>query len=200
MLKRCLGLLLCALTLSACEDMNLIWDDLPNTFFELKCGTYQVAAEKATERCGHSWDSFGYQYRDNVDVAHIILSPSDDSISFYNPTVSIFFDSHYLKPGQSLDKSQVIAKCSRFKPEVDQGDPTYYTVTPRNFRLSIEENKGDKKHRILGDEAQWVFSWDIDCSDLGMKAEGKDQINLDYRTARHAKIHLTEAPPKKPED
>ncbi len=203
MLKRFLALALCATTVfSSCEDgledANLLFNDLPNTFFNTKCGTYRIGKDvEATERCGNSWDSFGYQYQDDVDVAQIILTPSDDSISDYNPTVRIWFDSNYLKAGETLDKSQVIAKCSRFRAENGSGDPTYYTVAPSNFRLTVEENKGEKTHRIIGDEAQWVFSWDIACPGLEMTAEGKDQINLDYRTARHAKIHLTESPPKK---
>lgn len=204
MTKRLLALTLFAMVFSSCEngleDASLIFSDLPNTLFNAKCGTYTIGKVNATERCGNDWDSFGYQYQDNVDVAHIILTPSDDSISDYNPTISIWFDSQYLKAGETLDENQVIAKCSRFRAENGTGDPTYYTVSPGKLRLTVEEDKGEKKHRIIGDEAQWVFSWDITCPGLEMSAQGKDQINLDYRSGGQAKLHLTENPPQKTSD
>ena len=185
---------------SSCEDdINLLLNDVPNTFFDVKCGTYNIRDKKATERCGNAWDSYGYQYRDDVDVVEILLVPSDDSITDLNPTFTLTFDSNYLEPGRTLTQREVKAKCSRFKPE-NGDDPTYYTVSPASLELTVKENRGEKKHSILGDEAQWLFSWKVDCSGLQMTAEGQDQINLDYRTARHAKIHLGERPPKKQGD
>jgi len=178
-----LGFLLCW-TLSACqsfqEDLALL--DLPNfhtDLFDLNCGQYTFYTYDTFELCGGQRDSFGFIYEENEDkVVKVILSPTEgDETSLFIPTITILFHSDYLKAGQVLNKDQVIAKCSRFRKEYGN-DPTYYTEPAASFYLKMVKHKGEQVHRILDDHSQWELEWDIECPQLAMTAQGKDQIDL----------------------
>lgn len=168
--------------LSACQDFQEDWDllDLPNfqtVLFDLSCGEFEFYTFKSRELCGGGKDSFGFLYEQDK-VVKVILDPSEgEQTKWYIPTYTIVFHSDYLKAGQSLNKSQVRATCSRFRKE--QGnDPTYYSEPASEFELKVVQHKGEQNHRILDDYSQWELEWKMTCPQLQMKAQGKDQIDL----------------------
>lgn len=151
--------------------------DLANVFFESSCGQYTFHDKKGTERCGTGWDSFGFLYQKD-QIASILLSHDSEASSDYTPNFQIWFDSRYLKTGETLGPAQARAQCSRFKPELDNGDSTYYTTNTNDFSLKIVEDLGLREEDILDDQSRWVFEWNINCPDLEMSAQGKDQLDL----------------------
>jgi hypothetical protein len=177
-----LCLLVCLLSLSACKDFqeDLALLDLPNfqtVLFDLSCGEYTFYTFKSRELCGGGKDSFGFLYEQDK-VVKLILDPSEgEEIHLYIPTFSIVFHSDFLKAGQTLNKSQARATCSRFRKE-NGNDPTYYSEPATEFEFKVVQHKGEQTHRILDDYTQWEFEWKIQCSQLQMKAQGKDQIDI----------------------
>lgn len=172
-------MLLGLLSLSACDIVNGLSDiDLPNILFENSCGTYHFAKDSAPERCGTNWDSFGFIYQQD-QIVKVVLSPDADSALDYTPAYQIWFDSRYLKVGQTVGPAQALATCSRFRPEDPTGDPTYYTEYSHDFSLKVVEDQGVKHDDILDDQSRWVLQWDMHCPGLGMDAKGQDKIDLD---------------------
>lgn len=170
--------LLLTLGLVGCDQYDELFKiDLPNLISDSDCGTMTFHDKEARERCGALWDSFGFIYEKD-QAALLILDTSDAVASDYTPTFKIWFDSRYLKAGQKLDASNARATCSRFKPELNNGDPTYFTVAAKNFALEMVEFKGEETDKITDDYSKWVFRWSIECPDLQMSHQGKDQINL----------------------
>ena len=160
------------------EDLALL--DLPNfqnVLFDLNCGDYTYHTYTVPELCGGGKDSFGFLYADDK-VIKLILSPTEGEQTYlYVPSATILLHSDYLKAGQTLERQQMIATCSRFRKE-EGDDPTYYTEHAAEARLKVVEHKGEFTHRILDDETQWVFEWELSCPQLQMTAKGKDQINV----------------------
>ncbi|PIQ24604.1 hypothetical protein COW36_11340 [bacterium (Candidatus Blackallbacteria) CG17_big_fil_post_rev_8_21_14_2_50_48_46] len=181
-LHRLFFLLAASLSLSACqqfqEDLGLL--DLPNfqtVLFDLNCGEFGFYTFKSIELCGGGKDSFGFLYEEDK-VVKVILDPTEgDHTLLYTPTYSIAFHSDYLKEGQILNKSQALASCSRFRKEYGN-DPIYYTEYASEFELKIIKHKGEQTHHILGDSTQWELEWKLNCPQLQMKAQGKDQIDI----------------------
>lgn len=171
-------LLTSLILLSSCDIIKgLSQIDLANVLFESHCGDYYFDTKSAHERCGAQWGSFGFYYEKDKK-ARILLS-NDDKASFdYTPVYEFWFDNRYLKSGQVLNSTMARASCSRFKPELDNGDPTYFVSHTENFKLEIIEFKGEQTDEILDDKSQWVFKWEIECSELVMSANGQDQIDL----------------------
>jgi hypothetical protein len=175
-------MLVAGLCVSACqafqEDIALL--DLPNfqtVLFDLSCGEYEFYTFKSRELCGGDKDSFGFLYEQDK-VVKLILDPSEgENTTLYIPLFTVVFHSDYLKAGQSLNKSQVRATCSRFRKE-NGNDSTFYTEPAAEFEFKVVQHKGEQVHRILDDHTQWEFDWKIQCPQLQMKAQGKDQINI----------------------
>lgn len=172
------GLLLCSCQAFQ-EDLALVdLPGLPNLLFDLKCGDYTFHTFSTQEKCGGQQDSFGFLYEEDK-VVKIILDPTEgDETSLYIPTFTILLHTDYLKAGQTLDKTQVIATCSRFRKELALDNPTYYTEPAESVVFKVVSHKGEQTHRILDDHTQWEFEWDIQCPRLTMTAKGKDQIDI----------------------
>lgn len=180
--RQALCTLVLGLCVSACqafqEDIALL--DLPNfqtVLFDLSCGEYEFYTFKSRELCGGDKDSFGFLYEQDK-VVKLILDPSEgEKTTLFIPLFTIVFHSDYLKAGQSLNKSQVRATCSRFRKE-NGNDSTFYTEPATEFEFKVVQHKGEQVHRILDDHTQWELEWKIQCPQLQMKAQGKDQINI----------------------
>jgi len=204
--QQTLCLLVCLLGLNACqgfqEDLALL--DLPNfqtVLFDLSCGDYTFNNFKSRELCGGGKDSFGFLYEQDKAV-ELILDPSEgEETLLYVPTFSIAFHTDYLKAGQTLNKSQAHATCSRYRKENIQ-DSAYYTEAATNFELKVLQHKGEQTHRILDDYSQWEFEWKIECAPLQMKAQGKDQIDVSLNPTpkRWADATRKALPPAPPTD
>lgn len=171
-----------SLGLSSCQAFqeDLAMFDLPNlqsVFFDLNCGDYTYHTYTVPELCGGGKDSFGFLYADDK-VIKLILSPSEGEETYlYIPSATILLHSDYLKAGQTLERDQMLATCSRFRKE-NGNDPTYYTEPAAEARLKVVEHKGEFTHRILDDQTRWVFEWELSCPQLQMTAKGKDQIDI----------------------
>jgi len=177
-----LCLLISCLGLAACQDFQediaqLDWPNFQTVLFDLSCGEYEFYTFKSRELCGGGKDSFGFLYEEDK-VVKLFLDPSEgEKTTLYIPIYTIVFHSDYLKAGQSLDKSQVRATCSRFRKE-NGNDSTYYTEPASEFELKVVQHKGEQAHRILDDYTQWELEWKMNCPQLQMKAQGKDQIDI----------------------
>lgn len=175
-------LVLCLAGLSACQDFqeDIAMLDLPNfqtVLFDLNCGEYSFYNFKTRELCGGDKDSFGFLYEQDK-VVKLLLDPTEgENTRLYIPIFTVVFHTDYLKAGQILNKSQARVTCSRFRKEYGN-DSTYYSEPATEFELKVVQHKGEQTHRILDDYTQWELEWKIECSQLQMKAQGKDQINI----------------------